>query len=234
MEQDFGRTWLGRLSESIEAEHGSEVRTAVMKGSENLCDASPAPLVIDWTREAMQRLEDRVAPEAARRILLSCACHCPDEALAEARRRFREEGTVSAAHEALQQQFERFLTDVLLLDDSETREVLSRGWGMAGILEGNLVTATKIPKSENLRTYLREKDPQRRRDLYCHCPRVREATRLPGSLPTAYCYCGAGYYQDLWQRILERPVKIRLVSSVLAGDEVCTVEIDLASMLRED
>jgi predicted hydrocarbon binding protein len=42
-----------------------------------------------------------------------------------------------------------------------------------------------------------------------------------------YCYCGAGYYQAIWQEILQRPVEVEVRQSVLQGDDVCTIAIHL-------
>jgi predicted hydrocarbon binding protein len=40
-----------------------------------------------------------------------------------------------------------------------------------------------------------------------------------------YCYCGAGFYQDIWQRILGKAVEISVTKSILRGDEVCQFEL---------
>jgi predicted hydrocarbon binding protein len=48
-----------------------------------------------------------------------------------------------------------------------------------------------------------------------------------GSLPEIYCYCGAGYYRGIWEEIVQEPVEVEVLESVLAGDEVCKVAIHL-------
>jgi hypothetical protein len=96
---------------------------------------------------------------------------------------------------------------------------------VAGVLEAGRIVATKIPKSGCLRAYLAEEDLARRRALYCHCPRIRDVLLSGETLPKAYCACGAGFYQGIWEEITQAPVKVEVLESVLAGGEVCRVGI---------
>jgi hypothetical protein len=107
--------------------------------------------------------------------------------------------------------------------------VKANGWGLAGTLNGSTVEATKMPKSGSLLEYLSSTDPDHRRALYCHCPRLRDALALGERMPLDYCYCGAGFYQALWEEILGRPVRVEVVTSVAAGDDACRIRIDLSA-----
>ncbi len=106
-------------------------------------------------------------------------------------------------------------------------DVVARGWGSAGVREGNTIIATKIPKSGYLRQYLEEDDPDRRRAYYCHCPRIRAVLQTSERISPTYCYCGAGFYQGIWERILGQPVEVEVLESVLKGDDVCKVRVYL-------
>jgi hypothetical protein len=101
--------------------------------------------------------------------------------------------------------------------------------GLAGKLEGDAIIATKIPKSGYIREYFAEKDIVKKRAIYCHCPRIRDALKTSTEISPTYCYCGAGYYKGIWEEILQRPVKVELLESVLKGDEACKIAIDLRS-----
>jgi len=46
-----------------------------------------------------------------------------------------------------------------------------------------------------------------------------------------YCYCGAGFYKDIWEEILQHPVEVEVMESVLKGDDVCKIAIYLPSDL---
>jgi predicted hydrocarbon binding protein len=104
---------------------------------------------------------------------------------------------------------------------------VSRGWGLAGVRAGDNIVATKIPKSGFLVEYMNETDPERKRQYYCHCPRIRDLLKSGDSLSPTYCYCGAGYYKGIWEEILQQPVEVEVLESVLQGDEVCRIAVHL-------
>ena len=70
-------------------------------------------------------------------------------------------------------------------------------------------------------------DPEKKRQVYCHCPRVRDALKTGVTISPAYCYCGAGFYKGIWEEILQAPVEVEVLKSVLKGDQVCTIAIHL-------
>ncbi len=224
---DFERYWLGKLARCLAELAGDEVRDQVMAGSEGLSDDSDRDAVIAWTQGAVGRLEALVDGAVAQEVMLGCACQYPAQDLQAARQAYLDSGDIDRAHRILQAQFESFLVDVLGLDDEMVGEILSRGWGLAGVRDGNRILATKIPKSGYLAAYLREADPERQRQIYCHCPRVRDALQRGATLPVTYCYCGAGYYRGIWETILGQPVRVEVLESVLNGGDVCTVAIHL-------
>jgi predicted hydrocarbon binding protein len=49
----------------------------------------------------------------------------------------------------------------------------------------------------------------------------------PESISATHCYCGAGFYKGIWEEILQAPVEVEVLESVLKGDEVCTIAIHL-------
>ena len=151
----------------------------------------------------------------------------PKQGLRAARQAYEETGDLSVVHGMLQAQFEAFLRNSLELEEEYVEKVVNRGWGLAGILDGDRILATKIPKSGYLAAYMEETDPEKRRQYYCHCPRVREILKTQESLPVTYCYCGAGFYKGIWEEILQEPVEVEVLESVLGGDEVCSIAVYL-------
>jgi predicted hydrocarbon binding protein len=224
---DFERYWLGKLARCVEEMAGAEIRAEVMAGSEPLSGGSDRQAVIAWTRGAMERLEGLVDGATGQAIMTGCACQYPRADLQPMREAYADSGDVGLAHGMLQAQFESFLREHLALDEGMLADVVGRGWGAAGVLSGNRVVATKIPKSGYLVEYMEESDPARKRALYCHCPRVRDALQMGETLPATYCYCGAGFYKGIWEEILQEPVEVELLESVMAGGEVCRVAIHL-------
>lgn len=57
---------------------------------------------------------------------------------------------------------------------------------------------------------------------HCYCGSVNK-TKEPFS-PT-YCHCSYGWYRQLFEMLLEKPVTVELVSSIIQGDESCRFKI---------
>jgi hypothetical protein len=224
---DFERAWQMKFSKAMDEIAGDEVRRQVMAGSEPPSATSDRHQVIDWSRQAMTRLATLVDETQHQAIMTRCACHYPKAQLQPIRDAYVAERDIDVVLQMLQTQFEAFLRDTLHLSETDIDKVVSRAWGTAGRRRGDTIEVTKIPKSGNLVEYLRETSVEARRQLYCHCPRVRDAIKLGETLPDSYCYCGAGFYQGIWQEILQAPVSVELLASVLRGDEVCTVAVHL-------
>lgn len=224
---DFECAWQAKFARSLDQVAGPEIRDVVMEGSENL-SAQADPLdVIQWTRDAMDRLATHVDEEGLKSVMTGCACQYPKSDLQDVRREYEVSKDIRSAHNMLQMKFEHFLEETLGLDEDLVTEVVGRGWGLAGVIQGETIIATKIPKSGYLVEYLEETDPEEKRRIYCHCPRVRDALALSQTLPSSYCYCGAGFYKGIWEEIIQKPVEVEVLESVLSGGEVCRVAIHL-------
>jgi hypothetical protein len=224
---DFERAWLAKLAFSIEKRTGAKIRVEVLKDSQELNEKSSRADVIAWSKAAMLRLETLVGENQARQIMVGCACQYPKEQLKDIQMEFEMEKSVDLAHQRLQERFIHFLKFDLGMDEAIIAEILSRGWGLAGVKQGNTIIATKLPKSGYLMDYLNESDPQRKRQYYCHCPRVRELLKTGETISQIYCYCGAGYYKGIWETITQQPVQVEVQESVLWGNEVCRIAIQL-------
>jgi predicted hydrocarbon binding protein len=224
---DFERDWLAKFSSGLEERVGQEIREKVMAGSEGLSSDSSRQQVIDWSWRAMEQLDALVDLKERKQIMTGCACRYPRSSLREIRERYAATGNVDLAHRMLQAQFESFLRDSLGLDAGMIEEIVRRGWGSAGVRQGDTIVATKIPKSGYLLEYMKETDPEKKRQYYCHCPRIREVLKRSETLSATYCYCGAGFYQGIWKEIIQQPVEVEVLESVLQGDAVCKVAVHL-------
>ena len=103
----------------------------------------------------------------------------------------------------------------------------------AGIRDGNQVIMTKIPYMT--KQYLKAIDEQEKRYYYCHCPWVRESllNENPTTIDPVFCNCSGGYYKNFWEAVLDQPVKVELLESVLKGDSVCKFALHLPSDIVE-
>lgn len=226
-ETDFEKRWVAKFSDCLGRSAGEEVRKKVLQGSERITSRSSRKEIIEWTRQAMDRLDALVDEEKRIEIMTGCACQYPESDLQEIRKAYQQTKDIDLVHTMLQEKFLSFLRDSLKLSDELVEDIANRGWGLAGVRKGNTIIATKMPKSGNLVEYLKETDPKKRQALYCHCPRIRETIGPSAQISLTYCYCGAGFYKGIWEYILQQPVKVELLESVLRGDEVCKVAIHL-------
>lgn len=228
-ELDFEQAWLAKFAGRLDAIAGEGIRREVMRGSDSLSAHSSRRDVITWTKTAMERLDAMVGEEKRKAIMTGCACQYPKATLREMRETYAATQDFDLVHQMLQDQFESFLRDSLNLDDALIEEIVGRGWGSAGIKQDHTIVATKIPKSGDLVAYMQEADPERKRQYYCHCPRVREALKTSDTISPTYCYCGAGFYKGIWEEILRQPVEVEVLETVLVGGDVCKVVIHLPS-----
>ena len=228
-ERDFERFWLAKFSSCLDEFAGVQIRKEVMKGCRELSSRSSGSEVIDWTMGAMERLDSLVDEEGRKKVMTGCACQYPKSDLQEIREQYQATKDINLVHQMLQDQFESFLRDTLELSEELIEEIVSRGWGSAGIRRGDTIIATKIPKSGYLVEYMKETDPEKKRRYYCHCPRVREIIKTSGTISVTYCYCGAGFYKGIWEEILQKSVEVEVLESVLKGDEVCKIAVYLPS-----
>jgi len=209
---DFERTWLAKFAGCLDEVAGEEIRREVMAGSEDLSSQSSRQTVIAWSKSAMERLDAAVGDEAERRqIMTGCACQYPKVNLQEIKQKYAETRDIDLARQMLQAQFEDFLKNVMRLDDALIEEIVRRGWGSGGFLI----------------EYMQETDPEKKRQYYCHCPRIRDALKTSETLSPTYCYCGAGFYKGIREEILQQAVEVEILETVLQGGEVCKVAIHL-------
>jgi hypothetical protein len=181
-----------------------------------------------YSEKLVKIMKAACGEERAVEIMLGAACHYPHLELEDIRSAFQETGDLKVAHSTLQSRFDDFLADILAEKPELQIEIKKRNWGLAGVLTGNTIIATKIPKSGYLEEYFAEQDVEQRRLMYCHCPRIREYLDN-SNIDPIYCYCGSGFYQDIWEYITGRQVKIKVNKSILKGDDHCQFELQIAN-----
>jgi len=224
---DFEKNWQERLSRAVESAAGEGIRDLVLQGGEGLTQETGTTEKTIWTCGALDLLAENTDEETGKEILTSCACRYPVEDLQDVKEVYQSSGNLDLAVEMLQEKFINFIREILGLEEELITEINSLGWGLAGRREGNSIIAIKIPKSGFLVDYFNETDPEEKRRLYCHCPRVRDGVGLEPALPEVYCYCGAGFYQGIWEEILGEPVRVEVLESVMSGGDVCKIAIHL-------
>ncbi|MFH1852497.1 MAG: hypothetical protein ABIA75_09140 [Candidatus Neomarinimicrobiota bacterium] len=151
---DFEQAWQRKFGSALDAVAGPEIRRQIATGNENLSDESTTVEIIEWSCAAMARLDRSLPAITCRAVMTRCACHYPVENLEPIAAYYRNTADLAGAQRLLQAQFESYLRNVLELDATAVDWIVAQGWGAAGIIDGERIIATKIPKSGNLMEYL--------------------------------------------------------------------------------
>ncbi len=189
----------------IDEHAGKDTGEKVVEGWERLSEATPEQRA-EWTARATKKLEELVPDLAARRrIMLERSCvfveEFGEEPLLKLRRIYKDTGSLDA------------VIDQMCKDSYK----YARPY-----LEDDVIYETKDPRFPE--EFARAKTPEEKRKAYCHCPL---AGKGGNPMDVCYCYCGGGWYKGIWEFILERPVEIKLLKSVMKGDECCTFAVHL-------
>jgi hypothetical protein len=190
-----------RLASNIEDLAGGRIRERVMKGSDHLTSYRKKAR---WLRTAMARLE-RLVPERdrVREIMIRSACPYP-------RDRIRELRTVYLKTRNIDRVLDEMNKDPFYAFPAR---------------HDNIVYMTKLPRDK--KTYGRALMPKSKRLAYCHCDYARA---VAGRISSEFCYCGSGWFCQLWSGILGVPVRVVMIKSVLRGDGCCTFAIDVGPL----
>jgi effector-binding domain-containing protein len=202
--------WAAQLGSSLHRVAGPEVRRRVL-------DAVPCPAVVAapgewtaWVSEVLGRLDAAVAdPRLRREILKGCAHRFPDWRIERMRARYQELGSL----------------DALLVEMRLDQSVQGQSWYESPVRVGGTIYVTKDPVDQE--GWKAAPDVAARQASYCHCGLVGQALRSGTALSATHCYCGSGWYDQLWEGILGEPVEVEVLQSILKGDDCCTFAINL-------
>ncbi len=221
----FEKQWLEKFSKMVTDVAGPALTNQITKDSDQLLKDYSTQKSITWTQQALDTLKKEVDLKSLKDIMTGCACHYPHEKLEDLKKLYLETKDTDLIHSKLQEQFIKEIKSYKQLSDEQLQFIINRGWGLAGNKEGNIIYATKIPSK--FHEYFQATNPLEKASCYCHCSRIREGILNQEKIPVEYCYCGAGFYQDMWQTILMKKVDVEIVQSILKGDEVCQIKISI-------
>ncbi len=216
-DKNFEEQWLDKLQIGLKKIGKANLFNEITKNKEEQS-------LLKWTDNLMKMLKEKLTQNEINEMMTGCACITPKDHLVNIRNEYAETQDLKKVHTMLQETFEKLIRQYKNLDDEQMKFLRESGWGMAGKLEGNTIFATKIPKE--FHKYFQTRDAQKKKYYYCHCPRIRELfLNNEKPLDVNYCYCGSGFYKDIWEYILQREVKVKIIESLMTGDELCKIEI---------
>ena len=202
--------WAAQLAGGIERTAGLEVRRRVLGAKPWPAAAGGPKEWAAWVGETLQRLDTAVPDPAARRAAVKgCAHRFPDWRIERMRARYRELGSL----------------DALLVEMRLDQTVEGQSWYESPVRVGDTIYVTKDPVDQP--GWKAATDPAARRAAYCHCSLVAHAREAGIALSPTHCFCGSGWYDQLWEGILGHPVVVEVLQSILKGDDCCTFAIHL-------
>ncbi|MFH1374390.1 MAG: DUF6144 family protein [bacterium] len=192
--------WIEKLRESLDDVADPGVREEVLAGSEAVADMDEQSKAA-WVKQALDKLDRRVDDEDKRYdIMARCSCECAASIIPRFREVYRESGDIDALLEAM----------------------YKNPFYVRPRREGNVIYFTKV--AHNAEEHRKATTEQEKRYFYCHCDWIR-CTRE--RITPTHCYCSAGWYRNIFEGVFERPVKVRLLKSVMQGDDTCEFAVYL-------
>lgn len=192
--------WTNKLNESLIKITDESVQKEVMEGSENLNNLNEKEKA-NWVKQALDKL-DRLVPDKDKRydIMTNCSCECADHLIVNFKNEYKKNNDIDN-----------------LLD-----KMYKNPFYVRPRRAGNIIYFVKV--ACNKEEYDNAVTPEEKRYHYCHCDYIKAAD-LPIS-PT-HCFCSAGWYKRIWEGILERPIKVEMVKSIMQGDDKCEFAVYL-------
>ncbi|MHA1737227.1 MAG: hypothetical protein ACTSXA_14385 [Candidatus Heimdallarchaeota archaeon] len=229
------------LYDEVEKELGKEIRDKIFAGVELPKPGADQKAKVAVTKVVMDRMDELVEPEKRNEIMSSGLHRLGKDGLKRMRDVFLEADDIDdfleKRQEALIERLEGFrdrdeLWFTQPINDDVVEYVRKNPTIEYGVREGDKVITTKIPYQTI--KWLNETDPIKKKYHYCHCFWVRESLKKEDSLISpSFCYCSAGFYKQQWDAILDQPIKVEMLESVLKGDPVCKFAINLPKDIVE-
>jgi effector-binding domain-containing protein len=200
--QVFFVNWEQRLAESLERVLGKAARAEVLQDLDRIALGTSCEERRAWVNCALERLDAQSTEEQRFDILSRCAHTFSPRRIERVRAAYERNLDVDEALAAM-------------AEDPEWYEKPSR--------DGDIIYVTKVPR--NRQGYDEATEPAEKTMHYCHCALVRDK---PGDVHPAFCYCASGWYRQIWEGILGKPVRVEIVKSLTRGDDTCQFAIHLA------
>ena len=195
--------WDKRLSNYIETALGRKTRKEIMKDKEKYFTIeSSINERAQWIKSMLEKL-DNTAKEHEKYDILSCCAHnFSQKRISALNSLYKKTGSVEEILKEMHKDYDWY-------EDPELKE--------------NSIYVTKIPY--NREVYEKAETFEEKQKNYCHCPMIRN--HLNEGISPTFCNCSAGWYRQLWEGILERPVSIKILASLVKGDQNCRFAISL-------
>lgn len=187
------------------------------------------------TKKVIEQLVENLDEKTCHKILVSNLHGIPKENYKRQREKFLKAKNVDEylkdRHENFIKTLEKNRDEKTLfftqeVDDEVIEHVKNNPQIEGGLRKGNIIYTEKIPYMT--KKFLNETDENMKKYYYCHCSWVREALKTGDvKVPSKFCDCSAGYYKNQWDVILDQPVEVDTVETIIDGHSRCLFAIHL-------
>ena len=240
MEVLDGSEVMENLSKRLASEFNQEIRDYVFS------EAKLPPLGISpekkpqYTRRLISKLEEKIGTHACAEFLNRGLRDRYEESRRPDREKFLKSKNLDDFLEQKRKDFIALLEKhhregTLFFTQEITKDVLefvkTNPYIESGVRDGDRIIIEKIPHMA--KEYLVEKDEQKKRYFYCHCPWVKEAFKESARpLSPVFCNCSAGFYRAYWEIVFDQPVRVDVLESLLKGDPICKFAVYIPKAFR--
>lgn len=202
--------WEDRLERNIDRVLGKNLRNEIMNDRELLftVETSREDRTL-WLKDMLDRLDKVASDDQKYEIVSRCAHEFSPKRIEYVKNIYEKTGDVDDVIKEMQKDY---------------------AWYENPVRKGNIIYVTKIPV--NPEGYEKAKTLDEKKKNYCHCRFINE--NLDKGISPTFCYCGTGWYRQQWEGILGKPIKIKVLKSLLKGDQNCEVAIQLPPELKLD
>ncbi len=195
--------WDTRLEKSLDRIFGKIIRNEIMKDRDKLFTLeSSNEDRLHWLKDVLNRI-DTHANEGEKYEILSCCAHeFSKKRIEYLKGIYEKNGDIDAVIKEMSKDY---------------------AWYENPVRKGNRIYVSKIPV--NPEGYEKAKTSEEKKKNYCHCRFINE--NLDKGLSPTFCNCSTGWYRQYWEGILGKPVRIKILKSLLKGDDICQFEINL-------
>lgn len=195
--------WDDKLEKNLDRVLGKKIRNEVMKERDVLFNIEATKdQRIQWLKSMLNRLDIIANDEEKYEIISCCAHEFSKKRIAHMKRIYEKNKDIDEILKEMRKDYD---------------------WYENPVRESNIIYVSKIPV--NPEEYEKAETLEDKKKYYCHCRFIN--TSLEEGISSTFCNCGTGWYRQIWEGILGKPVRIKILKSLLKGDDFCRVAIYL-------
>jgi hypothetical protein len=232
-----GREVVPSISARLASKAGDETRNEIFDDIDLPPLGSPPETYPKVTSLLVGRLR-QLGPEMCHDVLAANHHGVPVESFDKHKQWLSEAGSIDAFLKKVHQEaiaiLEQHMRDGKVWYEQEiTPEVVELVRGnqemLSAVRDGDYLYITKIPYAP--KDWLSESDPLMKRYYACHCPLARAAIIMgEPEIPLDWCYCSGGFEKLMFDVVFDKPTKVEVLESVLAGDARCRFRVRIPEL----